>query len=76
MPVETGSIDWVPVEITELLNDYKDIIAKDIPDGLPPMRCISHCTDLISGASFLNKVPYILTTIESEEINKQVHELL
>ena len=31
--VTTDSDSRVPVEIIELLNDYKDIIANDIPDG-------------------------------------------
>ena len=37
----------VPVEITKLLNEFKDIVAKDILDGLSTMRSISHCMDLI-----------------------------
>ena len=58
---EIGSIDRVPVEITNLLNEYKDIVAEDIPDGLPPMRSVSHGMDLIPEASFPNKAPYRLT---------------
>ena len=45
--VTDGSIDPVPEEIEELLNEYKDIIAEDIPNGLPPVRSIRHCMDLI-----------------------------
>ena len=74
--VTNGSIDRVPEEITELLNEYKDIIADDIPNGLPPVKSISHCIDLIPGASFPNKAPYRLTPTENEELNRQVHELL
>jgi len=74
--VTTGSIDLVPQEIVELLNEYKEIVAKDIHDGLPLIRSISHCMDLIPGASLSNKVPYRLTPIENEELNRQVHELL
>ena len=59
-----------------MLKEYKDIVAKDIPDGLPPMRSISHCMDLIPGASFPNKATYRLTPTENEELNRQVHELL
>lgn len=66
----------VPVEIENLLKGYKDIVAKDIPDGLPPIRSISHCMDLIPRASLPNKAPYRLTTAENEELNRQVHELL
>ena len=74
--VTDGSIDRVPEEIVELLNEYKDIISDDIPNGLPPVRSISHCMDLIHEASFPNKAPYRLTPTENEELNRQVHELL
>ena len=74
--VTNGSIDQVPEEIAELLNEYKDIIADDLPDGLPPVRSISHCMDLIPGASLPNKAPYRLTPTENEELNRQVHGLL
>ena len=45
--VTDGSIDRVPEEIVELLNEYKEIITDDIPNGLPPVRSIIHCIDLI-----------------------------
>ena len=48
------SIDQAPEEITKLLNEYKEIVGEDIADGLPPMRSISHCMDLILGASLPN----------------------
>ena len=70
-----GSIERVPEEIVEFLK-YKDIIADDIPNGLHLVRSISHCMDLIPGASFPNKAPYRLTPIENEERNRQVHEFL
>ena len=66
----------VLVEIATLLNEYKEIVAQDILDGLLPVRSISHCMNLISGASFLNKVPYILTRTEKEELNGHMHEFL
>ena len=66
----------MPEKIAELLNEYKDIIADDLLDGLPPLRSISHCMDLIPRASLLNKAPYRLTPTENEELNRQVHELL
>ena len=60
----------MPEEIVELLNEYKDIVAEDIPDGLPPVRSISHCIDMIHGYSFLNKAPYRLTPTKNEKLNK------
>ena len=62
------------VVLTELLNEYKDIIADDIPNGLPPVRSISHCMDLIPRASLPNKAPYRLTPTDNEEFNRQVHD--
>ena len=73
--VIVDSDSWVPVEITKLLNEYKDIIVDDIHNGLPLVRSISHCMDLIPRASFPNKAPYRLTPIENEELNRKVHEL-
>ena len=67
---ETGSIDRVPIEITNFLNENKDIVVEDIPDGLPLVRSISHYMDLIPGASFPNKAPYRLTPAENEELNR------
>ena len=66
----------MPIEIKRLLEEYKEIVTKDILDGLPPMRSISHCMYLILGASFPNKAPYRLTPNENVELNKQVQELL
>ena len=60
----------MPREIVELLNEYKEIVLEDIPNGLPPVISISHCMDLIPRASFPKKVPYRLTLAENEEINR------
>ena len=72
---EAGN-DKIAEEITKLLNEYKHIVVDDIPNGLLPVRNISHCMDLILGASFPNKAPYRLTPTKNEELNRQVHELL
>ena len=40
------------------------------------MRSISHQIDLIPGSSFPNKEPYRMNPVESEEVNRKVHELL
>ena len=74
--VTTYSGSRVPEKIVELLNEYKDIITKDILDGLPPLRRIGHCMNLIPGSSFPNKAPYRLTPKENEELNREVHKFL
>ena len=59
-----------------MLEEYKEIVTKDILDGLPPMRSISHCMDLIPKEIFPNKAPYRLTLSENEKLNRQVHKFL
>ena len=57
-------------------DEHADIIVYELPSELPPVRSISHHINLIPGASLTNKVTYILTPLENEEIKQQVHELL
>ena len=44
--------------------------------GLPPIRKICHQIDLVLGASFPNKVAHRMTPTKTEELNRQVQELL
>jgi len=74
MTTEKGA--KVPTEVQEILNEFNDILMKDLPDGLPATRSISHCMDLISGASLPNKAPYRMTPIKNEEVDRQVQEVL
>jgi hypothetical protein len=73
MPIkvlESGNMSSVPPKIQPLLNEFKEIVADDLPLGLPPLRSISHQIDLIPRSSLPNKSPYWMTPIESEEVNK------
>ena len=69
-------VEEVPAEVVELLKDFPDIVSDNVPDGLPPVQKISHQMDLISRASFPNKATHRMTPEESEEMNRQVNELL
>ncbi|GJR09797.1 putative nucleotidyltransferase, ribonuclease H [Tanacetum coccineum] len=44
--------------------------------GLPPMRNVQHCIDLVPGATFPNKAAYRINPTENVELQKQVDELL
>ena len=63
-------------EIGSLLANFQNIISNNVPNGLPRMRSISHCMNLIPRASFPNKAPHRLTPDEKVELNIQVQELL
>ena len=69
-------VEEVLAEVVDMLGNFYDIVSDNVPDGLHPMRKISHQMDLVPGASFPNKALHIMTPTESEELNRQVHELL
>jgi hypothetical protein len=66
------SIDDLPEEIQELLENFTDIVVDDFPCSFPPIRSISHHIDLIPGVSLPNKEVYRLMLQENEEVKKQV----
>ena len=66
----------IPLEVSGLLSEYGDVISDNVPEGLPPVRKISHQIDLIPIASFPNKASHRMTPTETKELNRQVQELL
>jgi hypothetical protein len=66
----------VPVEVSNWLLEFQDIIYDNVPKGLPLVRKISHQMDLILGASLPKKATHHMTPAKSEELNRQVQELL
>ena len=63
-------------KVADILGEFFDIVSNNVPDGLPLMRKISHQMDLVPRANFPNKAVHRMTPAESEELNRQVHELL
>jgi hypothetical protein len=55
------SIDDLPEEIQELLENFVDIVVDDLPCSFLPIKIISHHIDLTLGVSLPNKVTYKLT---------------
>ena len=69
-------VEEVPTKVTDLLREFPDIVSDNVLDGLPPVRKISDKMDLIPRASFPNKTAHKMKPAESEELNRQVNELL
>jgi hypothetical protein len=66
----------LPAEIEQLLADYMDVVPKEVPHGLPPMRDIQHAIDFIPGAVIHNRPAYRISPQEHTEVQRQVEELL
>ena len=64
------------LEFRYYLIEFHEISFDNVPNGLPPIRSISHCMDLIPRASLPNKAPHKLAPTKNEELNIQVQEFL
>ncbi|XP_059067542.1 uncharacterized protein LOC131858346 [Cryptomeria japonica] len=65
-----------PKVVFDLLNKYDGIVADSAHESLPPKRSISHCIDLIPGATLPNKAAYKLTPEQNAEVARQIQGLL
>jgi len=52
------------------------VFSKEIPNGLPPLKGIEHHIDLIPRASLPNRPAYKNNPQETQEIQRQVDELM
>ena len=66
----------LPLEVQQLLEEFKDIVSDGTPTTLPLRREISHQIDFVPRASLPNKAAYKLTPDQNKEVARQVQELL
>jgi len=59
-----------------LLQTFKHVFSQEIPHGVPSKISIQHIIDLISGSTLLNKPIYRMNSLETQEIQCQVDDLL
>ena len=62
----------IPHEVSDILSEFGDVISNNVPEGLPPVRQISHQIDLIPRASLPNTASHRMNPTEIEELNRQV----
>ncbi|KAK9227018.1 hypothetical protein WN943_012067 [Citrus x changshan-huyou] len=65
-----------PLIMKYLLEEFSDVVPEELSHGLPPMRDIQHCIDLILGSVLPNKAAYRMNPKEHEELQRQVEELI
>ena len=58
------------------MQEFQDVVVKDMPTELPPLRGIEHQIDLVPGASLPNKPAYRTNPEETKELQWQVEDLL
>uniref|UniRef100_A0A2N9IIC5 Reverse transcriptase n=1 Tax=Fagus sylvatica TaxID=28930 RepID=A0A2N9IIC5_FAGSY len=66
----------IPPSLIPFLKEFSDVVREEIPHGLPPMRDMQHCIDLVPGSVLPNKPAYRLNPKEHEELQRQVEELI
>ena len=62
--------------LSPLLTKFQHVFPNEVPHGLPPKRTIQHKIDLIPGATLPNKPAYRMNPQETQEVQRQVDDLL
>ena len=66
----------IPSVVVSLMKEFDDVLSKDIPSGLPPLRGIEHQIDLVPRASIPNRPACRSNPEETKELQRQVDELM
>ena len=62
--------------LTPLLQHFSHVFPQEIPHAVPPKRSIQHKIDLVPESTLPNKPAYRINPQETQEIQRQVDDLL
>lgn len=65
-----------PSKIMPLIQEFSDILTKELPYGQPPERHIDHRIPTEVGAKCPHRAPYRLSQKEAEDVQNQIEELI
>lgn len=63
-------------QLSSVLEEFRDCIPDQLPEGLPPERAINHDIDVEPGATPPSRSPFRLPKPEMDELQRQLEELL
>ncbi|GKD28387.1 putative nucleotidyltransferase, ribonuclease H [Tanacetum coccineum] len=66
----------VPKAIERVLEEFKDVMPKELPKKLPPRREVDHTIELETGSKPPAKAPYRMPPPELEELRNQLKEIM
>jgi len=66
----------IPRHVKPLLEEFSEILSKDLSGELPLVRDIQHAIDLVPGATLSNLLHYKMNPTEHAELQRKVEELL
>jgi hypothetical protein len=75
-PKEATNLVTFPKCIKRVLDEFSDVMPKDLPKDLPLRRRVDHVIKLMPGVAPLAKGPYRMSHEELKELKVQLEELL
>ncbi|KAL0421315.1 UNVERIFIED_CONTAM: Transposon Tf2-11 polyprotein [Sesamum latifolium] len=74
--IKSDVVQEVPDEVSEVLEEFKDVFPPELPIKLPPCRAIDHAIELEPRARPPVQAPYRMGPAELTELRKQLDGLL
>jgi len=75
-PEEVAKLVTSPKCIKQVLEEFPDVMPKDLPEDLPSRRRVDHAIEVMPGVAPPAKAPYRMSHEELKELKVQLQELL